>query len=586
MATVPYNPVPTARPTGAGNNVINIRADAGAFGGLAARATEQLGGAVQGFGRTLEHAGDELFRRAVALQELENDNIAKQADADYIIESGKLHAEYNSLQGKSAVDAFPKYAEDLKGLRESMRAQLPNDSTRRIFDNATKGTMARSIFNGAGHAASQNKRWTLGTSVSRIDAIKEGVLQDPTNDDLFQDGVRQIHREVRGTQAAVAGWGPEQTDQEVEKDISSLSMMRIIGLARTDPFKARELLEASRDHLRSGDVMRAQKIVMDQEISTGARNIAEIVSKKGDSLEDQLQQGSEISDEMFPDNAPAKDAVRARIRERYNDQYRIKRDNDFNNTQTINDALQGKFGGGKVPTTEDELKAIDPSVAKAWENLDIRKQNSYRKAMASRARGDVFETVENIKLTNQILGKASGSREEQEEFLMLDPALQEPRLTNSQMKQVLAAQRQFKAKPELDPRVTRAMKIFQPQLDALKMDKDELAQFRGAMQTLVQDYIGTHNKQPTADEVKIMGNGLLQEEALSKGWFGTSFGRSKVRLFQGQVLYEDVQREKANPAYGRAGVPPPTEEEIRLEVIRRRFNELYGGSIKKKGDKQ
>src|SRR5882757_5244892 len=100
MPTVPYNPIPQEKPSNMGIPAVHVDAPIGAFGGGVAQATEVLG-------KQVDASGDMLFTRALELQKLKNDSEAKEADASYMEKAGLLHAEYGSLAGKAAVDAFP-----------------------------------------------------------------------------------------------------------------------------------------------------------------------------------------------------------------------------------------------------------------------------------------------------------------------------------------------------------------------------------------------------------------------------------------------------------------------------------------------
>src|SRR5687767_11544560 len=96
--------VPTISPSHSTTPNMSVNTPAGAFGAESARAGADVG-------RALTRAGDELFERAMAFQELQNRAEATDLDTEYTIQAGKLHAEYNALQGKAAVDAYPSYQE-------------------------------------------------------------------------------------------------------------------------------------------------------------------------------------------------------------------------------------------------------------------------------------------------------------------------------------------------------------------------------------------------------------------------------------------------------------------------------------------
>ncbi len=81
MAQVPYTGVPSQTLADIPTPEMNPRVPGAAFGGEVAQA-------VQGLGKTTEHAGDEIFNRAIALQNLQNEAEATEADAKYMIQAG------------------------------------------------------------------------------------------------------------------------------------------------------------------------------------------------------------------------------------------------------------------------------------------------------------------------------------------------------------------------------------------------------------------------------------------------------------------------------------------------------------------
>src|SRR6266568_2270096 len=266
---VPYNPVPNA-PNLIETPKVHVDSPVAAFGGT-------VGEALSSLGRTLGHAGDELFQRAIALQNLRNETEAKEADAQYMMEVGKLHANYSSLQGKAAVDALPKYQEDIQSLRQQMRGNLSNDMARRMFDGSSLSTSGRTIFNGAGHAATENKKWAVGASNARIGAIQDDIYRNPTDEVGVRRGLNAIDAELDGHED-LKGYSPEQVSEEKKKALSKATAHQITGLTNTEPFKAAQLLEANKSLLRGEDYVKVEHSVQTATRSTGARMIASEVN--------------------------------------------------------------------------------------------------------------------------------------------------------------------------------------------------------------------------------------------------------------------------------------------------------------------
>jgi hypothetical protein len=271
MPKVPYDAVPDIAPQSPGAPQLRINA---------AHATGQEFGALEGealssLGRVVEGAGNEVFSRAMAMQELKNQTEAKEADTTYMEKAGLLHAEYNSLQGKTAVEAYPKYIEDLKKTRTEIRDGMSNDASRKLYDSGSLPTMGRTIFNGAGHAAAQNKSWAIGASNARIEALGDQALSSPKDDVGFKRMVESSKAEVAQL-AQLHGWGDEQKAQETSNRISDLWSKRIDGLVKQSPQAAKKMLDEAikGGSIRGEAVGKLTDRVNQSMYTVGARNIS------------------------------------------------------------------------------------------------------------------------------------------------------------------------------------------------------------------------------------------------------------------------------------------------------------------------
>ena len=268
MPQVPYNPVSQVGPSGEATPGMTDRSTAEAFGGGVAAALGGLGKAVEG-------AGNEIFTRAMAMQELANDSEAREADSKYMIAAGELHANYNSLQGKAAVDAYPAYSKSLQDLRLKMRGELSNPMVAKKFDAASLGTMGRSIFSGAGHAAGQNRAYAVGTITSQMELDAKSVEDAPNDERAFQDKLARVKNGAADL-AALQGMEPGSPQEQnlTLKATSQLWAQRIIGQARTAPFEAAKALDANKTQMTQADFLRADGIVRTQGRAVGSTNIA------------------------------------------------------------------------------------------------------------------------------------------------------------------------------------------------------------------------------------------------------------------------------------------------------------------------
>ena len=268
MPNVPYSGVPSVAPQMDATPRYQADARPESFG-------VNVWQAVRGLGQTTEKVGDEVFARGIAMQDLYNHSEAQQADADYMQKAGELHAQYSRLQGKDAVDAYPKYISDLQDARKGLRDGLSNDMSAKLFDSQSLSTMGRTIFNGAGHAATQNKVYALGASKARVDAIGDRTLGTPQDEDAFQDGLADTEDEIRA-QGQLQGQAPEAVDQAVSQAKSGLWGQRIKGLVKTQPITAGKMLDqAVKDgEVQGEDIGKLTNLVQQSRNTVGARMVS------------------------------------------------------------------------------------------------------------------------------------------------------------------------------------------------------------------------------------------------------------------------------------------------------------------------
>lgn len=571
MATVPYNPVPQAALADIPTPEMNPRIPAAAFGGEVAQAAS-------GFGKVAEHAGDEIFQRAIALQNLDNEAQAKQAASDYQIKVGELHANYSSLQGKDAVDGFKKYTQDISALRHQMRDGLSTSMAQKHFDSDSLSTMGRTIFNGAGHAATENKKYVLGASAARVETATNAAFSDPS-EAAFNDGKKIIEREIRGTQSGVLGRSPEQTDEAVHQSVSSLTSKRIVGLSRTDPFKAATMLEANKPNLTPEDFLRADNTVRAQSRAVGSVNIANGIYEAGKGSD--VEPAKPLSIMEAEARAAAKDKdpndpllethTVSALRAQYNQDLYAKKQENWQNEQTVAAAI------AKGAKNEQELRA-DPVIAGAIDALPKDKRlnipariNSYNAARDKVANEEQFRTL--IGMSNNDV----------EGFLNVDPYSQK-NLNQQQMNQIAARQVKLKASQSQDPRVDRAISWMRggmgAQMEALGVfkrtasNKDDYDHLTGTVQSALDLWQETHNKPPTNKEFLEQIAPQVLQQRTEKGWLWNS----KKPFFTQDVPSDFTEKAKAD-VIAKGGLEP-TSDQIYKAYVRTQLMKLYPSKSK------
>lgn len=269
MATpVPYNPAPQVAPEAPPIPFKSINTPPAAFGAATAAAVSNLG-------QVEQHVGDEVFSRAIAMQQMAQDADANNAAAQFATELARRTADYRSLQGKAAVDALPQFRDDINNLREQFRQRLSSPYAQRAYDADTRRNQSYTEFSIASHAADQLKHYTVSTAGARIDAARNMTLVNPKDEEVFQEGLRTSEKQIRDTAPAL-GLSGDALNEKVSETKSGLWRDRIIEVAKNEPWAATEILKKAMagNSLSPDDLSKAQAAVRKSQLDIGSRNIA------------------------------------------------------------------------------------------------------------------------------------------------------------------------------------------------------------------------------------------------------------------------------------------------------------------------
>lgn len=561
MATVPYSGAPSVGPSNQGVGGISGEAPADAFGMGNARAVGELGGA-------LSQSGDVIFGRALAMQELANQSAAREADAKYMIELGKIHAEYNSLQGPEAINQLPKYQQLADKLRADTAKGL-NPMARRMYDASARSTMARTLFNWAGHAATENKKWAVQSATAQLDLDAKSVEDDPNDDLLFQDKLGRMRRGV-ATVAGALNLPPDspQAQKLLLERTSALWSSRILGLSRTDPDAADRLLQSHKTELTQQDFLRLDQSVRTQARSIGTANLAQEVYDPTKTFEEMQGDIEKKAKASRPNDPLFQKAAVAALRGLYNQNKYQERQQVLTDRQTVAGAIQ------QGVLNEQQLRA-DPQVAAAVDRLPKSEQlqipaqiNRYNSARDKQTNQDNYLRLWGMS-NNDVTA-------------FLDTDLTKEQLSQGDMRKLLAQQQKLKEVPQGDPRVNRAVGWMRgalgSQLEALgifrrtKDNATQYDQFTGALQSALDVWQEEKGKPATyQDIVSTIGPAIIQQR--SEPWFFGLFP-GKRPFYDQDVPQEFSDKIKAD-VVAKGGVEPTTEQ-IARAYTRMQYLKLYG----------
>ena len=496
MPRVPYDPIQQIAPTEAATPSVRVATPPDAFG-------EGIAQATQGLGQVTVQAGNELWGRAVALQELQNETDAKNANVDFISKAGQLHADYNALQGDARVKAFPDYQKNLNTLYQTTRGGLGNPSAQRMFDGAAISTLNRSVFNAAGSAASAQREAASGAINSQESLDQNRIYNDPNDDGTFREAIEKIKQNAP-TKAALsnAGSSPEVIAKIQQDGINELTYHRIIGMARNQPNTAYKLLDQyEKEGLIVGQHdLQARKMVEGLVSSVGMNTVANQVLKKylqpdgtySKSAQDMQAEAVDTAGKMYPDIESIGSSAQAALDRNYNQHaWGMMQDKRARDQQTSDYIVKGVRSVDMLPP--DFVKQMTPTEIKAFP----AQANNYERSQQVTTDQDTYHQL--LGLYNNDNGK-----------FMDTNIFQVPGISKGNIDFFLKLQRTAAANG--DPRVSHAMTLLKgsnPQLlDDLGVtgkakDPTTANQFVGALHDAIQSYQETNGKPP--DEKTLTG---------------------------------------------------------------------------------
>jgi hypothetical protein len=583
--------VPTVAPSAYAPEV-NLPVPVDAFGGA-------VGHALEGLGSQIEQSSNQIWAQAVNLQNLQNETDAKNADAKYMMESGKAHAAFINLEGVNAgPDALNKHIQELQDMRTKYRDEL-NPAAARMYDASSLGFMGRNIFNAAGHSGQQMKVAANGAADARISMAQQNMGQYEDDPVTQQRSVRQIESEV-DAKGRNSGWTDEQIELTKKDAVSTGYANRVMAIAKTNAPRAQRMLDEAveKGMITENTANKLQATVQTQFRDQGSRFISDKVlgdRRNGDEENKPVQEYIDaameeakkyaVKDPLFPDY------VRSRVVADYNRQRAVETDADNMNTRTIGQALVKANGEGNLPTSLEELKAINPDVSKAWDEMgrNPAKQQAVLKQLEQNAKGvNIPTTPENMQMFHTYRGQAMAGTDEERAAFMAHDFGTEAKMTLTQRNGLMTMQDQMKHQAAIsaasDPRTSRALSMLKPDLVVAGIDprggddnRKDYYSFVGGLQDQLDQYGKDHpGKLPSREEIRTMGSQLMQEQVTSKGIFWDS----KEPMYKLTVPEEEAARIKADPYWAKRNVTP--NEGMIARIYRaEQFKEHYAGAAKK-----
>jgi hypothetical protein len=173
-----YNPNNTVKPSGAPSDYLNVRANPDAFGA-------QVGQAVQGLGKTLGGAANQLMAHAVQEQGLANEHEATMAELELAKIGGEISNKYKSLEGLDAANAREKVVADYMTVNNKIRERMTNDAARRAYDQVAGRRISFAVQDINSYASQQKKSAYKAGQIAALNQFIKDAGASASNPEEF-----------------------------------------------------------------------------------------------------------------------------------------------------------------------------------------------------------------------------------------------------------------------------------------------------------------------------------------------------------------------------------------------------------------
>lgn len=268
MAQVPLYNLPQVRPDSSGEMSLSVSPNA--FGA-------NVGEALSGLGAKVEQAANTASDIQLRFKQIENSASVNSGFVDGMSKLGQIEANYNQLQGKAAVDAYPQYQKDLADLRQTVIDGAPNAAVKMQLDSEFSRRLGYSIVSGSHHAATEFKQYGVSQADAKVTLAINDAGAKYGDDKAFQTNLDAISTSVDQVGFA-KGWAPEQIKAEKDKQFSNAYSTRVLQMSNNDPNGAAMLYNSVKEHIDAPGQLALEKVLESNLITKGSRDVADYIT--------------------------------------------------------------------------------------------------------------------------------------------------------------------------------------------------------------------------------------------------------------------------------------------------------------------
>ena len=265
---VPYTGVPSVQPSFDATPSVSSNIPMDAFGAGVANAVGHIGRAVEG-------AGNEIWARATAMQQLNEQANADEAISKFTMTQAQKFADFTMLKGQAAVSGLKPYLEDLEKSRVEIGQNLTSPYAQKLYLHGSKSEQARNAFSVARHAGEEGRQYNLSSAQAVIEANVQSAGLSPENEESYQNALK-TNLEKAKQQAEIAGKDSVWAENLARAENSRMTLTRVRSLARVNVSVAQKLVDAASKagNLFGDELGKAQDFVRVQRLNVATRQEA------------------------------------------------------------------------------------------------------------------------------------------------------------------------------------------------------------------------------------------------------------------------------------------------------------------------
>jgi hypothetical protein len=572
MPQVPYQGFPEpSRPEEVqqiGTPNIRISTPAEAFGvGIAH--------AVEGLGKDATQVGNELFSRALALQQLQNETDSIKAKSTNIQRMSEEQNKFLTQEGLNAgPQALSQHLANLDKIRTDIRKTLPNVMVQKEFDAESTGFMGYLARSAGAHSAQQFKQHAKDVYGAQLDAAGKAASIDPTDPDA-------VERQRESVRSAVHGIAVLDGKEDIEEDMfqKAFGVVRgknLAALALRSPIAAvRELAKpGTREEIGGDQYDRLVGIVRNHADTVIAQNISDSINsdlrsgrtETDETIENRQRGAQQALDAMWKANNwegvldydHLKDTVQNRVESDYKRFKQNLRSDEQVHMNTIAGLIQSGIPNMQALLASEEGRDAFNALPKTKQLTIPGMIDRYQSAVNKQTNQDNFLRLRGM------------AYDDPQQFLGVD--ITKEHLSQGDMRKLFDLQHEKRQNSEKDPQVQRALNILdrngilkRAEISKTK-DADRYHEFVGALQDAMVEYQSTHGKPPPLEEVMKMGKTLTR--ITSRGFISDQYYFEQLRDIP-QKDIDDIREKLMQADPGTF----PTDEDIIRETARLRYRQ-------------